>query len=175
MTASQTVPETLTRRQARELMGLGPKEIEVAFRSLPVINLVPGREYQRVRRRDLQAWLIDRHGPPRIKREKRRSWRAHGGGTGCVILYVFTDGTVIKIGVTSRHVEVRRKNVETASGRHLRTVTTVRHVDACLEQMLHAEFAANRLIGEWFAIPDRFAPRFRSVLRQWLATEEKPW
>jgi hypothetical protein len=76
-------------------------------------------------------------------------------------IYMFGDDLGrVKIGWTAGDPEVRRRSVESASGRPLRVLWTMRGEPAD-ERALQDRFAGLRQIGEWF--------RLGPPLRRWLA------
>lgn len=100
------------------------------------------RFYSRMTPDELEKWRYDlRMNSPAGVYRKGRDGR----------VYLFTDGTLYKIGITSRTVATRLKQVEQDCGRPLTCVWSIFVDDAPdFEARLHSVFSEKRVSGEWF-------------------------
>jgi len=100
------------------------------------------RFYSRVTPADLEQWRYTL----RMNAPMGPSRKGQPG-----IVYLFTDGALHKIGITSRTVASRIKQVEQDCGKKLTCAWSLFVDDAAaLESQLHNAFSEKRIKGEWF-------------------------
>ena len=86
-------------------------------------------------------------------------------------IYLISDGTFIKIGITS-NIRKRIKNLQTGNPNKLKVIFTY-YVDNAeqLEMELHKKFKRKRKAGEWFDLTDDDVMVARNVAMGWSRRE----
>ena len=85
-------------------------------------------------------------------------------------LYIISDGTNFKIGVSKNDVKKRLKNLQTSNANELEIVFEIytdKYKD--LEKHLHASFESFQIRGEWFSLGTSEIKKVKSICEEWEA------
>lgn len=87
-------------------------------------------------------------------------------------VYLITDGTAYKIGVTTKKtVKSRLRELQTGNSSKIQEEGSWEVYDAAniLEQYLHFELRDHRLVGEWFVMNDAVKNKVVTILKHFTA------